>query len=173
MPWVLYHARPHRVEFDIPRARHEVRLGLHRARPVASFPQGPGAAVCRVDIVDVPTTNRLHDLGNAVRVLWRHEQVNVIGHQDIRMYRRRVPRGGVEACQVETIIVLMEEDRLPIMPALDTGKLERVFIWGSYVTAKPDPGDVDLFLVMTSDFESHNYKAKHVWCSIAPPPNAC
>jgi len=35
--------------------------------------------------------------------------------------------------------------------------LERVFIWGSYVTAKPDPGDVDLFLVMTPDFESHNY----------------
>ena len=35
--------------------------------------------------------------------------------------------------------------------------MERVFIWGSYVTAKPDAGDVDLFLVMTSDFESHNY----------------
>jgi hypothetical protein len=41
--------------------------------------------------------------------------------------------------------------------AQETGKLERIFIWGSYVTAKPDPGDVDLFLVMTSDFESHNY----------------
>ena len=41
--------------------------------------------------------------------------------------------------------------------AQETGKLERVFIWGSYVTAKPDPGDVDLFLVMTPDFESHDY----------------
>jgi hypothetical protein len=41
--------------------------------------------------------------------------------------------------------------------AQETGKLERVFIWGSYVTTKPDPGDVDLFLVMTPDFESHNY----------------
>lgn len=41
--------------------------------------------------------------------------------------------------------------------AQGTGKLERVFIWGSYVTAKPDPGDIDLFLVMSSDFASDDY----------------
>ena len=32
-----------------------------------------------VDMVDVPTTQGLHDLGHAVRVLWRHEQVGMIG----------------------------------------------------------------------------------------------
>ena len=31
----------------------------------------------------------------------------------------------------------------------ETGKLERVFLWGSYVTDKPEPGDIDLFLVMS------------------------
>jgi hypothetical protein len=35
----------------------------------------------------------------------------------------------------------------------DTGKLDRFIIYGSYVTAKPDPNDVDIFLVMTEDFE--------------------
>jgi hypothetical protein len=71
-------------------------------------------------MVDVPTTNSLHDFGNAVCVLWSHEQVDMIGHQDVRMHRRRVPRRGfVERRQVETIIVLMKEDGLTIMPALD------------------------------------------------------
>jgi hypothetical protein len=40
--------------------------------------------------------------------------------------------------------------------AQGTGKLEQVFIWGSYVTDKPDPRDIDLFLVMAPDFESND-----------------
>jgi hypothetical protein len=32
-------------------------------------------------------------------------------------------------------------------------KLERFIIYGSYVTAKPDPQDVDVFLVMAEDFD--------------------
>lgn len=38
-----------------------------------------------------------------------------------------------------------------------TRRLERLFIWGSYVTSKLAPGDIDLFLLMASDFESNNY----------------
>lgn len=33
-----------------------------------------------------------------------------------------------------------------------TGKVERFIIYGSYVTAKPAPNDVDIFLVMRDDF---------------------
>jgi hypothetical protein len=33
------------------------------------------------------------------------------------------------------------------------GKLRRVFIWGSFVTAKPAPGDIDILLIMAEDFE--------------------
>src|SRR5262249_3131799 len=120
VPWVLHHVRPYRVELDIPHACQEVRLGLHQARPVAPFPQRPSALVCRINVVDIPTPNGLHDLGNTVRALWRHEQVDVIGHQDIRLHRSSVPRCGLmETRQIEAIIVLMKEDGLPIMPALD------------------------------------------------------
>jgi len=35
---------------------------------------------------------------------------------------------------------------------LRTKKLERFIIFGSYVTAKRDPGDVDIILVMRDDF---------------------
>ena len=37
--------------------------------------------------------------------------------------------------------------------AASTGKLRRVFIWGSFVTAKPVPRDVDTLLIMDEDFE--------------------
>jgi predicted nucleotidyltransferase len=37
--------------------------------------------------------------------------------------------------------------------AATNGKLRRVFIWGSYVTAKPSPKDLDLLLIMDEDFE--------------------
>jgi len=37
--------------------------------------------------------------------------------------------------------------------AATSGKLRRVFIWGSFVTAKPDPKDLDILLIMDDDFE--------------------
>jgi Family of unknown function (DUF6932) len=36
--------------------------------------------------------------------------------------------------------------------AESTGKLHRAFLWGSYVTAKESPNDLDLLLVMAEDF---------------------
>jgi hypothetical protein len=33
------------------------------------------------------------------------------------------------------------------------GKLRRAFIWGSFVTAKPAPRDLDILLIMDEDFE--------------------
>lgn len=34
-----------------------------------------------------------------------------------------------------------------------SGELHRVFVWGSFVTAKPAPRDLDLLLIMDEDFE--------------------
>ena len=36
--------------------------------------------------------------------------------------------------------------------ARGNGKLERFVIFGSYVTAKPNPNDVDIILIMRDDF---------------------
>jgi hypothetical protein len=35
-----------------------------------------------------------------------------------------------------------------------TGQLHRAFVWGSFVTAKPEPADIDLMFVMSADFRS-------------------
>ena len=37
--------------------------------------------------------------------------------------------------------------------AATNGKLRRIFIWGSFVTAKPSPKDLDILLIMDEDFE--------------------
>ena len=37
-----------------------------------------------------------------------------------------------------------------------TGKLERFIIFGSYITAKPEPNDVDVVLVMRDDFDCNS-----------------
>lgn len=41
--------------------------------------------------------------------------------------------------------------------ALATGKLLRFVIFGSYVTAKSAPNDVDIILVMADDFDEDDY----------------
>ncbi len=45
--------------------------------------------------------------------------------------------------------------------AKSTGKLERVFVWGSFVSAKESPNDVDMLLVMSEDFELENTPEEH------------
>ncbi len=37
--------------------------------------------------------------------------------------------------------------------ALSTGGLERFIVFGSFVTAKPDPNDIDIVLIMRDDFD--------------------
>jgi hypothetical protein len=37
--------------------------------------------------------------------------------------------------------------------AANTGKLRRVFVWGSFVTTKASPKDIDILLIMNEDFE--------------------
>lgn len=40
--------------------------------------------------------------------------------------------------------------------AKSTGKLKRVFVWGSFVSVKESPNDVDMLLLMAEDFELEN-----------------
>ena len=39
--------------------------------------------------------------------------------------------------------------------AKSTGQLARFIVFGSFVTAKPDPGDVDIFMLMEDSFDSN------------------
>jgi hypothetical protein len=37
--------------------------------------------------------------------------------------------------------------------AANTGKLRRIFVWGSFVTTKPSPKDLDILLIVDEAFE--------------------
>lgn len=39
------------------------------------------------------------------------------------------------------------------------GELRRVFVWGSFVTSKPAPRDIDILLIMDEDFEAARMSA--------------
>ena len=41
--------------------------------------------------------------------------------------------------------------------AQGTGKLERFVLFGSYVTQKPAPNDIDIILIMRDDFREEDY----------------
>jgi hypothetical protein len=41
-----------------------------------------------------------------------------------------------------------------IETAKATGKLRRIFLWGSFVTVREEPNDLDVLLIMSDDFES-------------------
>ncbi|MCI0695860.1 hypothetical protein L0337_28145 [candidate division KSB1 bacterium] len=41
-----------------------------------------------------------------------------------------------------------------------TGQVKRVFVFGSFVSEKPNPNDVDFFVVMTADFTTFHLKGR-------------
>jgi hypothetical protein len=43
--------------------------------------------------------------------------------------------------------------RAMISFAAEGGQLRRLFVWGSFVTTKPAPRDLDILLIMAEDFE--------------------
>src|SRR5438309_9902816 len=51
--------------------------------------------------------------------------------------------------------------------ARGTGKLERFVIFGSYVTAKPNPNDVDIILIMRSEEHTSELQSQfHLVCRL-------
>jgi len=85
--------------------------------------------------VVIPAFNEMGDLPVGVHRTTLQECVGRFGANSEQ--RRRVTATLDEICRL----------------AKGTGKLERVVIFGSYVTAKREPRDVDIILVMTDDFE--------------------
>jgi uncharacterized protein DUF6932 len=60
-------------------------------------------------------------------------------------------RFGVGSARRKTLILRLERIQ---RVAQATGHLARFVVFGSFVTSKPEPEDVDLFLVMTDAFDA-------------------
>jgi len=44
--------------------------------------------------------------------------------------------------------------------AIGTGQVARFVVFGSFVTAKPDPGDVDIFMLMEDSFDANQVRGE-------------
>jgi hypothetical protein len=54
--------------------------------------------------------------------------------------------------------------------AVTTGHLARFVVFGSFVTQKPEPNDVDILMIMDDAFDARFSKANPLWFSIMPRP---
>jgi len=55
---------------------------------------------------------------------------------------------------------LFDQARLVISLLRATGQVKRVFVFGSFVSEKPNPNDVDFFVVMAEGFTTSHLKGK-------------
>src|SRR5947208_15836857 len=83
----------------------------------------------------IPAFNRMGDLPVGIYQVTLSECVERFGPGGEK--RRQVSATLVEICRL----------------ANGTGKLNHVIVFGSYVTAKTEPRDVDIILVMEDDFD--------------------
>src|SRR5262249_58349299 len=81
----------------------------------------------------LPPFNAQGDLPSGVHLATLAEILECFGHG--------VPQRMIVTERLQRVIALTQ----------GTGKLERVFLWGSYVTDKPEPGDIDLLLVQPGE----------------------
>ena len=115
-----HHARADGIELDVAIAGQQVALALDRRRPKASLPERAGPPVGRVDMPDIADAEPLHHPRRAVGGAGGQQQVHVVGHQDIGVHGASVvPRRLRQKPAIARIVVVMEEDRLPIVAALD------------------------------------------------------
>ncbi len=118
--WVVGHTGTYRIQFNIAVAGEQIVVSLHQTGMIPAFPQRAAAAVGMVDIADIAPAERLHHLTDPGHGGWCQQQMDVVGHQDIGMYRNMIFSGGfAEALQVEVVIVISVETRLAIIATLD------------------------------------------------------
>lgn len=67
-------------------------------------------------------------------------------------YGTRTPR---RQFLFERLLVVMQLLR-------QTGRLSRVYLFGSFITQAPSPNDVDMFVIMTKDFTTAGLSEEHL-----------
>jgi len=116
---VIDHARPYRVEFDIAHGGQQVGVGLYQRGFVAAVPEGAGALLGAVEVLDVASTEGDEELGDGFGSLWRQEQVHVVGHQYVGVkLAAGLPERLVQPAKVGEVVLFVKEAGVAIVPAL-------------------------------------------------------
>lgn len=82
------HSGTHGVQVEIPHARQQIPVGFDHGRSVAAFPKRSRAEVPVVEVPDITSAERLHHPGQRVAMGRGNEQVNMVRHQHVGVYRQ-------------------------------------------------------------------------------------
>ena len=114
------HARPDRIQLDIPVARERVMLRGNETGPKATLPERAAAPGPSVDALYVALAQIFHEEGADVRRVRRKKQVHMIGHQAIGVNGTVMPAGKkAQVTQVSKVIGIAEKAQAAIVAALD------------------------------------------------------
>ncbi len=78
-----YHACPHRVEFDIPHQRQQIRLAIHDRRPVAALSKGAAMPVGSIEVLHITPAHGPKHLADAVAELRRRQVTDMVSHPNM------------------------------------------------------------------------------------------
>jgi hypothetical protein len=109
-PWIvlgsLDDARTDRVELDVSTAGEQVSIGADHHGAIPAFPKCAASPPANVDGSHESPPNRLHHSGRSAFILRRDQEVDVIGHQDIRMKGTlEAPTGVEEELAVQPVVL--------------------------------------------------------------------
>src|SRR5260221_7640241 len=117
---IRHHVGAQLVSLDIAMTGEEIGLAVEDGRSVAALPQRAGAPVAAVDMSDVAAAEQLEDPRQRIGTRRREEQMKMIAHQHIGMEETTLRRQrGSEPAEVELPVAVGEEDRHPVVAALN------------------------------------------------------
>jgi phosphopantetheinyl transferase len=119
IPWIVHHAGPHRIQFNITHARQQVTLAVDQTRFETPFEERSGALVGLIDVTDIPPADRLHQTGNPARSLAHCQQMNMIRHlHECVKLAVVLHQGFTQIFEIDRVIIFIKENRLAIIAAL-------------------------------------------------------
>lgn len=89
---IVDHIGAYWIEFDIALAGKQVGFGLGEGGFVTAVPKCAGAVVDGVDVLHVSPADGDDEVGYSFCILWREQQVYVVGHEGVGMQKIKVAR---------------------------------------------------------------------------------
>ncbi len=119
-PRLWDHAGPYGIQLDVAVTEQQIPLAIDKGGPVAAFPKRAGVLMPIIKIAYIGAPEALHDVADAPFVMWRHQQMHMVGHEHIGVYLTMMALAGVyQLGEVDPIILISCENGLAVVTPLN------------------------------------------------------
>src|SRR5258708_2068018 len=114
------HSSAYGVQLNVPVARKNVARGFYEARSIATVPHCSGPLMLAVEVVSVSMGETVHKRRTRIRGAGSHKQMNVIGHQAVRVHGAgELLRRLLQKRKVNEVVTLLPEASHTVIAALN------------------------------------------------------